>query len=191
MGSEREQIEILRAVEESVGSSERTWNKYNGDVCCRIVKEYLKKYVPEDYKVVGPNVYAEGFPTEFDLFIVDKEATPKKYTHAYSVKSIRYIIEIKKRGIYGGRKDLQTVIKRIHDNFTSVVNKNPKIKCAYLAIQEVWKPKRRGSIDYLEETKKGLHPFDVFALKESRTNKIIEGEWERFIDSLQFSSGLP
>ena len=185
---EEKQVEMLKVIEKSVGPSGRAWNKYNGDVCCRIIKEYAKKYVPEGCKIVGPNVYAQGIPTEFDLFIVDKEATPERCTNAYPVESIRYIIEVKKRGIYGGRKDLQNVIKRIHNNFISVAKRNPKIKCAYLTVQEVWKPERKGSIDYLEETKKGLQPFKVFALKESRTNKPIEGMWKHFINSMQLIS---
>ena len=185
---EDEQAEILKVIKERVGASGRPWNKYNGDVCCRIIKKHAEKYVPEGCKIVGPNAYAQGIATEFDLIIVDKDATPKKYTNAYPVESIRYVIEVKKRGIYGGHKDLQNTIQRIRKNFTSVTRRNPKTKCAYLTIQEVWKPKRKGSIDYFEETKKGLHPFKVFALMESRTNKPIEGMLKRFISSLQLIS---
>lgn len=185
MSLENQQMKILRAVEESVGPTERAWNKYNGDVCCRIIKEYLEKNISMDCKVVGPNAYVEGLPTEFDLLVVDKGVSPKKYTNAYPVGSVHFVIEIKKRGIYGGRRDLENAVKKIRRNFESVTDINPDVKCFYLTVQEVSKPKRKGSIKYLEETEEGLRPFEVFALKESRSNKMIKGEWKRLIDYIE------
>lgn len=98
---EEEQMEILKVIEGNMRLGGRAWNKYNGDVCCRIVKEYVEKYVSKDCKVVGPHVYAKGIPTKFDLSIVDKNAMPERYVNAYPVESIRCIIEVKKRGLYG------------------------------------------------------------------------------------------
>lgn len=182
MSFEAEQMEILKVVEKNVVAGGYPWNKYNGDVCCRIIKKYLEEYMPEGYKVVGPNAYINGFSTEFDLLIVDKDITPMMFTNAYPIKSIHYILEIKKRGVYGGRRDLQRVVKQLHSNFALVTSRNPQIKCVYVTIQEVGEPKRKDSINYLKETKKALYPFEVFAMKESRSNEMIRGEWKRLVD---------
>ena len=183
---EREQEEILETIEKAVGELGTPWNKYKGDVCCRVIQKYARKYIPKDQKIVGPNVYADGLPSEYDLFLLDKAIRPKKYTNAYPLESVHCAIEIKKRGIYGGRKNLGAAIKKIRENFNLLIKENPKVKCAYLTVQEVWKPRKKGSIDYLKETREKLRPFKVFALKESRSRKPLEGQWKRFIDYLRF-----
>jgi len=88
------------------------------------------------------------------------------------------------RGIYGGRKVLRASINRLRKNFNALVKENPRIKCVYLTVQEVSRVKKKGSINYLEVTKKGLHPFGVFALRESRSNTTSKGQWKRFVEYL-------
>lgn len=191
MNFEEEQREILEKIEE-IGEMKRklgwggtAWNKFMGDVACRVVRNYLGRHIPEGYKIVGPNAYVESLPIEFDLLVVDGDAEPEKYTNAYPIKSLRIVIEVKKCGIIGSLRNLNRILGRIHKSFSSIVRKNHSVRCVYLAIQEVGKPKRKRSINYLEETRKRLYPFKVFALKESRTGEPIKGEWKKFVEFIK------
>jgi len=181
MDFEKEQIELLKTIEENSKPPERVWNRYNGDVCCRVVQEHIQRHVPNSYKVTGPNAYIEDIPTEFDLLIVDSSVWPKTFTNAYPSNSVHCVIEIKKHGIFSRNEP-----NLYRDLFDSIVGRHPHINCMYLTIQEVGKTKRPSSISYLELMQQALEPkFKACTLKQSRGGEIIQGEWRRFINSLQ------
>jgi len=182
MDFEIEQKKIVELVDEYEGG--RTWGKFTGDVCCRIIKRHVENHLPEQFRAVGPNVYVENNPTEFDILIVNKKDSPKEYTSMYPLDGIHCIIEIKKSGLFGGRKDLLRVTRKIREGFLSVTKLKPEVKCAYLTVKEVAKPKNKSSINYFEETRNGLSPYEAFVLQEHRTKQIVKGEWKRFINYL-------
>jgi hypothetical protein len=160
----------------------RRWAKYNGDVITRIFSDYILKEINPDFKISQPNAYIDGFPTEFDLLIVDKNANPIRNTNSYNTNDLHFGLEIKSKGIIAGRKDLDRVIKRIKNNFDEVKKEYQDIEFIYITYSEVWKPKRKNSIDYLEETICYLKPYPVFCLKNNSTNNLIEGQWEALIN---------
>jgi len=76
------------------------WKKFYGDIVSRIFKQFILEEISENYKI-ELIAYISGFPTEFDLLIVDKDATPKEYTNAFGPTSVKCGIEIKASGIRG------------------------------------------------------------------------------------------
>jgi hypothetical protein len=194
----REQGRIIQTIDEVLNASaskvipsqtarKLSWRKFRGDVACRVVKSHLQRHVPDSLKVVGPNVFIQGFPSEFDLMVVSSGSRPFPFTSSYPSDDVHTIVEVKKKGTGFGKNDLT----RLRHRLDAVVRTIPRMKrrITYLTISETSKPKRRGSINYLERTRKVLEPdYDVFCLKDSRTNEVLVesgiGQWEGFVKSV-------
>jgi len=179
-------LDLIKSKERRTEGGEVTrfrWNKFNGDLACRVVKEFLRKHLPKEVKVVGPNVYIEGYPAEFDLLLVTENALPAAFTSAYRNDDVRFIIEVKSHG-YMSREFPSKLISE----FGAVRERYKNVNCTYLTIRETWNPKREGSISYVRELKKVLEPqYRVFCLAESRTHKIVAGQWREFVNHLMSS----
>lgn len=177
---------ICKECRKSIGLFKK-WKKYYGDTCARVFMEFILKEIPPIYTISSPNAYIEGFPTEFDLLIVNKNAIPVKHTNAYFPNQVKCGFEIKAHGTgFGGREDLEKDNKNIRNNFEAVKRKYQHINFVYLTYEEVAFPKRENSIKYLDVTKEVLKPYKVFCLKDSRRGEI-EGEWEKFVSYLNNS----
>jgi len=181
---ESEQAEIVSVIEgrerrfEGVEENGSQWNRFNGDVACRVVKEFLKKHLPKELKVVGPNVYIDGYPTEFDLLLVTEDAIPAAFTNAYRERDVRFIIQVKSPGYM----DLEFPSKVLSE-FEAITERYKNLNCTYLIIRETSNRDREASISYMEELKKVLEPkYRVFSLAESRTQGIIPGQWRQFVN---------
>jgi len=180
--------EIVRArnnLEEVHQGQRRIWNSFKGDVCARCVAHYIQTHLSSKLKVVGPNVYLDGFPTEFDLLIVSEGARARQFTAAYPPTLAVACIEVKASGVFGGRKDLQGILERIKNDFDAIRARFPHVAFAYITIREVSQPRREGSINYLEETKRVLAPYQVFCLQDVRTKEIFEEQWDQFMHFLK------
>ena len=183
MDLQREQSEILDVVD-SMKLQGRTkgWSKYYGDVVCRIVAYYLNKHLPSNLKVVGPNAYIVGFPTEFDLLVANTKAKLVKFTNAYPADQVYCVIEVKTQGIRSKLDIFSAVVGRIRDNFQSVVKTNSNLKCTYIAIGEASPAQESSkSFNFVKETRKALEPFPFFVLRNSRNEEPYEGQWESFV----------
>lgn len=180
------QENIIALIEETEKNTlkDRSWKKYYGDVCCRIFREFLLEEIPPEYTISPPNAYIVGFPTEFDLLIISSDSKPEKYTNAFKPDKVKWGMEIKAHGLFGGRDDLRKDIAKIKEKFESVKMSHPWMDFVYITYKEVCYPKKESSIHYLDETRKILHPFEVFCLKDSRTGEIIQGEWTRLISHI-------
>ena len=189
---EREQAEILdiikgkeRRTEDGQGTRFR-WNKFNGDLACRVVKEFLRKHLPKEVKVVGPNVYIEEYPTEFDLLVVTESALPAAFTSAYRDDDLQLIIEVKSHG-YMNRGSPSKLLSE----FEAIQERYKNVNCTYLTIRETWNPKREASISYVRELKKVLDPkYQAFCLAESRTQELIPGQWRQFVNHVLGNSTM-
>lgn len=177
--------ETISALIEARRPKDKSWKKFYGDVCCRIFKEFLLREIPKNYTIRSPNAYIVGFPTEFDLLIVDGDTAPEEYTNAFSPEKVKCGIEIKAHGIFAGRKELTENITKIKENFNRVKNKYPSIEFVYLTYEEVASTKREGSIQYLDKTRQILNPYKVFCLRDSRKGEVIQGEWGKLISHLK------
>lgn len=162
----------------------REWNKFHGDFVCGVFIHFISRELSPALKVMGPNMYIKGFPTEFDILIVDRDAKTDKYVKAFEPQRVRCGIESKARGTFGGREVLRKSLERIKENFTRVSREYPHITFFYLTYQEVTEPKRKRSIDYLKVTRKILDPYQVFCLKESRSDNVMVGEWDKMLSFL-------
>jgi hypothetical protein len=182
MGSAEEILNIFQNLRIPEG---RHWNKLRGDAWARLVAYYIQKRLNLTLKVVGPNVYIDGFPTEFDLLVVRQSAEPQQFTAAYLPQGVVAAIEVKEHGVFGGRQHLRIDLGKMKAKFDAVATQFSHISCVYLTMKEVSQPKRAQSINYLEETRKGLAYYQVFCLQDSRTGTIIPGEWERFVQLLE------
>lgn len=182
---EREQAEILTIIksrERRAGDegARFNWNKMNRDLACRVVKEFLRKHIQGDAKVVGPNVYIEDCPTEFDLLLVAKDAIPAAFTNAYRNEEVRFVIEIKSRGYINPEFP-----SKLRTEFDAVCDRYKNVNCTYLTIRETRNPKQEASISYIRELKKVLAPkYQAFCLAESRTDEPIPGQWRQFVKHL-------
>lgn len=184
-----EQSEILRITDgmiRTVQSRQRmgkrfSWNKFNGDVVCRVVIEFLEKHLRPNKKPVGPGVFIHDYPVEFDLMITQSQAEPIRFTNSYGRESVSFVVEIKSHGYV----DIEYPHK-LRSAYEKIGGTFPHIHCAYLSLSETWKPKRSDYISYVELLKKILEPkYPVFCLRDSSTGEVFKGQWEGFVRTLQ------
>ncbi len=77
-----EQAEIVKIMKskeratETYGGKKFGWNKFNGDLVCRVVKEFLRKRLPKQVRIVGPNAYVDGYPVN-SILLVQLEVSVK------------------------------------------------------------------------------------------------------------------
>jgi len=183
---EIEQADIVRIIETKEGRTEVparnefAWNKFNSDLACRVVKQFLKKYLPEELKVVGPNAYIDGHPTELDLLLVTESAIPEAFTNAYREGEVRCAIEVENQA-----QLTLGLPEQLFSQFTTLQNQYPHVNCTYLSIREPWNPERAGSVSPMTDLRKTLEPkFRVFCLSESRTQKIVPRQWREFVNHI-------
>ncbi|MDD1777178.1 MAG: hypothetical protein LUQ65_03345 [Candidatus Helarchaeota archaeon] len=184
MDTQKKIIDIVEGMNKNFLGKGREWNKFHGDIVCRVFIDFISREVSPDLKVMGPNIYIRGFSTEFDILIVDMDTEHDKYINAFEPEKVKCGIESKARGTFGGRDDLRKSLERIKQNFIRVNREYPRITFFYLTYQEVANPKRISSIDYLKETRERLDPYKVFCLKESRSGNPIVGEWDKMVSFL-------
>jgi hypothetical protein len=180
---QKEIVEIIKNKERRItnsGGEGSEWNRFNGDLACRVVKGFLKRHLPKQMKVAGPNVYIDGYPAEFDLRITIESAIPEAFTNAYSNRDLRFVIEIISQSYVS-----LDFPEQLLSQFTTLQKQYPNVNCTFLTIRETWNPKRDDSISYVGELRKVLEPhYRVFCLAESRTMKLIPGQWREFVNHL-------
>ena len=176
-------VKIIKAKErvtETFGKKKFSWNKFNGDLVCRVVKQFLKRHLPTKMKVVGPNVYIDGYPAEFDLMLVTESAIPAAFTNAYRDSEVQFVIEVKSHGNVA-----PDYPEELLSRFRNLREQYPNVNCTYLIIREAWNPEKDNSPSYVKQLKRALEPqFRVFSLAESRTHGIIPGQWREFVSYL-------
>ncbi len=199
-----EQQEIINVIDSLLDSkhSGYGWGHFQGDVVPRILAYYANKHLPNKWKIVGPNVYIEDVPTEFDLMVVDADSNPITFTSAYPREKIRCVIEVKRKGVFGDIDTYKKKVKQIRDNFdkalctprfdkdklSSVKEARVNCKAAYIAVSEIVNPKKEGSHNYGKIARDLLAPYPVFILQDIRSKAIQQGEWQRFIEYITADS---
>lgn len=150
----------------------RGWNKFRGYISERIVAHFLKKYLPNNVKLVR-SAFVSGCEKEFDLIIVDKNAKSlgfrSYYPGTYARGSIKLLIEIKASGLYYPNKTFKSKLKQ---HFQNVQNKTGK-PFLYLSIWE--------SVPKAAMTRKTLGS-SAFILKEGK--RLVPNEWQNFVNTV-------
>jgi len=164
---DEEQKEIVRISDELNKIHGRSWFRYKGDVVARTVISLLKPHVVGSCSVVGPSVYVEGYPTEFDALVVEKGVSSVPGTAAYRKDDVKLLIEIKKHGFYYRKTKGEYEIGKYFQAFRDVGK-----PFLYLTVRE--------SSTFISATQKILGE-DSFFLGVSY-GKPREGEWNRFVE---------
>jgi len=161
--------------------------KFNGDVCCRILKAFLAKELGPGFTVSEPNAYIFGDPQERDLLVLTSDARRIRHTNAFDPKSVKCEIEVKANGI-GYSSDPSADVGKQKEVFIGSRKKFRTIKYVYFTFQEST-PKRRGAIDYWRLTREGLKPFRAFCLRNRRRRKqepwLGKWGWEGFVTYIE------
>lgn len=190
---EEEQVQLVKTVESLLeGCKDKkgeSWGKYKGDVTCRVVLDYIQRCLPETHTAVGPNVYIEGKPTEFDILVVDSQAKPLDFTAAYQANQVHRVVEVKKFGIIAKwGEEYDSKLRRFHETIRNSLSDCQRVKPFYLSIGETVCPKKRTSHSYGDRTRKILAeeplPIPVYILHDLGQSENIEGAWSRFIRDL-------
>ena len=181
-GEQEEIVEIIERLSRTSDSAKKdkrfSWNRFNGNVACNVIKDYLNRHLKvKGLKAVGP-AYIKGHPNEFDILVVDDSANPEKYTDAYDHKAVHVIIELKSHGAFS-----ENALTRIKETFDYFVRQYP-VRCIYIAIRESGKPKRAKSKNFVKLTRNMLAPHEVFVLCDSRTKELYHGQWEKILESI-------
>jgi len=188
MNEQKELIAIKEKYKEiKEGKKEkRKWYKWYGDICVRILQEHISKILPKNYKLSSPYAYIEEFPYEFDLLIIKNSSSPIKYTNMYCSKDVRIGIEVKARGVYGGKEDARKAIQKIRNNFDNIKKKHEDIDFIYFTYEERCNPKRKTSINYWKLTQEGFKnsPYGIFCLQDSCTKQEMDG-WKNLVKYLK------
>lgn len=178
--------EKIRDLMENKKTKNKCGGKYLGDVCCRIFRNFLLKEIPQKYTISSPNAYIVGFPTEFDLLIVDKGAKPEKYSNAFQPEKVKCGLEIKAHGIIAKKEDLRKRIRNLKQTFDKIRKCYPSIKFIYLTYEEAVRTEKKSSIQYWKITRETLKPYKAFCLRNSRLKKrLIPREWKRLVSYLK------
>lgn len=187
---DNEQAEIVNVIKSKerrsggVGGITFQWNKFNGDLACRVVKEFLRKHLPRHVRLVGPNVYIEGYPTEFNLLVVAENAIPEAFTNAYRDNEVWFVIKVKSHGYMNGEFP-----SKLLSEFEAIRQHYGHVNCAYLTIFETLHPEEKASISYIRELKKVLEPkYRAFCLSEPATQEVIPGQWRQFVSYITENS---
>jgi NurA-like 5'-3' nuclease len=147
------------------------WNKYLGSATNIIIVEYLNKHLPEGYLAVGPGVYVEGVPKEFDIIVVDAQAEPISLTNAYSKDSVYVAIEVKERGFFHDKLEAE---QKIREGRNKVLANLEEIPFLYITLHE--------SESIMKATRRVFGENAFFLSTASGCNlKILQGEWDRFV----------
>jgi hypothetical protein len=167
---DQQQKEIVRVSDELSKIHGRSWFTYKGDVVARAVISLLKSHVVASSSVVGPGVYVEDCPTEFDALVVEKGATPVPGTAAYRKDDVKVLIEIKKHGFYFKKIRGEYEIGKYFQAFRDAAK-----PFLYLTVRE--------SSTFISATQKILGENSFF-LGVSH-GELREGEWNRFVERVR------
>ena len=162
-----EQLDILDDSNELDKLTGRSWNRFRGDRTMRKIIVLVNRHL-KNTKVVGPNIYVQGVPTEFDALIVKADVEP--HLGVYASSDILAILEIKKHGFFFRKIEGEYKIRESFHAFY-----NTQIPFFYITIKE--------SKKFIEATRSILGD-NAFFLCQSPQGPIITGEWQRFVERL-------
>jgi len=156
----------------------------------------LKKFIDKKLQATGSqfatsesNCFINGFPYEFDLLIVNKNAT-NEFPNIFNLSDVKTIIEIKTSGIIGSKDQVFDTLERLKGDFENVKQKNPNINFIYITIFERGEPKennktkRKPPLNYIETTRKGIKPYQAYFLFDIAKWEVNKGELSRFFSEI-------
>jgi len=178
---QREQKEIVDYVNREkqnlpqLKNRKRAWNKYVGNLANTTIIHHLNIHMVGDSVAVGPSIFIEGVPTEFDVLLVKKKAGPLTQINAYPRPSVKVAIEVKERGLFDKKIEAEEKLRRKLEILNHDLQGIPYL---YITLHE--------SETLIRATKRVLGRNAFFLSTGSNRNlEIITGEWERFLQTVQ------
>jgi hypothetical protein len=165
-----EQIELVPKVDEvksQYRGKGRGWNRLRGDITNRIVGDFVERHLPKGTKVAR-DAWIEGCGREFDILVVDEEATPLPFTNVYLKDQVRLIIEVKNAGVFYKKSEVET---RLGEWKAEVEEET----CKTLLYLSFWE-----RLGYFDMVLRAVGKSDAFVLQVKDNLK--SGEWRRFIE---------
>jgi hypothetical protein len=178
---EREQREMLKLSDRiRYDKSINTIEKHR--LYVDIVKTFLEKHISGNFQFIKYSLI-DGLPGKFHLIMVKKDTKPvaSEKTPCYELESIVAVVEIRGHGLVNYKDRLEDDVKVKRDRFEEIKAKKKRdVTCLYLTFQE--REITKGT-DYDRLSRKHLGP-SFFSLRESTTQKVRDGEWNRFVKAL-------
>jgi hypothetical protein len=150
----------------------RGGTKFLGDVAVRILAHHLERRVPNLKFVRGPAFVLDAEESEFDLLVVDKDATRAEFTNAFPQSEVCSIIEVKGVGLICKKLDVETRLRKA----IIETSKSLDLPVLYLSFVE--------SKSYIEEVRKALgdNAFILARAKGTGFPEPLAAEWKRFVN---------
>lgn len=183
------------SIRESLGKLPKRKSNYKfvGHLFLTLLFKELRRHIPRKYELVKGPLWIDGIEwVEWDGAVM-KSMLLNDRPALYEPQHIIALFETKARGVYGGEKECERILKNIKDNFQYAKKRCPNLKqCIYVTLQEQM-PKKDSSINYYGLTKKILEPQClVIALFQSPVeNKPVSeatpypGEWQQLLEVLE------
>lgn len=176
---ENEQVAIVKLVNSEksklpqLKNRNRAWNKYVGNKTNIVLMGYLNARIAAGFKAVGPSVFIEHAPTEFDSLVLNWKHNFDNVT-VYPRNRVKIAIEVKDRGLFDKKIEVEPKLRKKMENIVQDLQGIPYL---YVTFHE--------SEKLIEATRNVLGPNAFFLSTGSEKNlKIITGEWARFITTV-------
>jgi len=147
-----------------------SWNRLRGDATNRVVGEFLQRHLLHGTKVVR-YAWIEGCEYEFDILLVDAEATPLPFTNIYPKRQVHAAIEVKSAGVFHKKSEVKVRLIEWKNRIETRTGKT----VLYLSLWE-----RRS---YFDLTISAIGNSDTFVLQVE--NEVKDGEWSRFLERVK------
>ncbi len=153
----------------------RLRTKLTGALAVEVVRELLLSH---QLPVSRRDVFIQGIPTEFDLFVTRPGAEPR-YGLIYQPHDVLGVIEVKYTGIFGGE-----AVPKLREQFNRVVSLHGHIRCYYFTLMEMKGYKHRATLENLG------HPVHTAYWRNSRGDEhTATGELESLLEALRLVLG--
>jgi hypothetical protein len=153
----------------------RAWNKYVGYNTNSLLIKHLNSHLVEGFKAVGPSVFIQNTPTEFDTLVIETNQVNLAESQMLPRNSVRLAIEVKDRGLFDKKSEVPNILRQK----LAIINEDlQRIPYFYITFHE--------SPRLIESTREVFGKERAFFLSTgSNANlTIISGEWERFVNSI-------
>lgn len=175
-----EQTEIVKYANElkwnlpKLADGKRKWNKYLGSVTNILVIDKLNAHLPNDFRAIGPSVFIEGVPNEFDIIIVQKKTKPFIHTNSYPRSSTKAAIEVKKTGFFHNKREAEEKMRIQREKLLENLQGIPDL---YITLHEN---------ETLMRATRRVYGENAFFLstRSGKNLQVIPREWERFLQAV-------
>ena len=164
-------LDVLRTVQEAEKDFGIHCKKVSGTLT---VETFMKAFSEHGVASSARDVFIRGLPVEIDL-LIPRPGVGATTTVVYEPDDVLAAFEVKRRGCFG-----EKMLLKIQETFQRISVVNPRIFCAYLALEE-----RRGYKYAVTETNLGFPAYTLFWYTGSGSKQEDHhptGDWNRLLE---------